>query len=76
MSKRDKLVQKIFKGSQVSFQEVHDLLVYLGFSVRVAGSHHIFVKPGQEGITIPLHHPVKAVYLKQLSEVLRRHGYE
>ena len=47
MSKIDKLILKILKGtsdSNIKFDELINLLEYLGFEKRIRGSHHIFRK--------------------------------
>jgi len=47
LSKIDKLILKILKGtsdSNIKFDELINLLEYLGFEKRIRGSHHIFRK--------------------------------
>jgi len=49
MSKQGKLVQTILQGksdSNISFDELCNLLIQLGFVLKVRGSHHIFRKAG------------------------------
>lgn len=49
MSQKAKLLLKVLSGrsdANLSFDEVCSLLQHLGFSLRVKGSHHIFVKEG------------------------------
>ena len=53
MSKFDKLVDKITKGTtdrNIGFEELRNLLLRLGFDERIKGSHHIFTRSGLEEI--------------------------
>lgn len=53
MGKLEKLLLKILRGASdtnVSFDELKNLLIRLGFSERIKGSHHIFTKPGIDEI--------------------------
>lgn len=49
MSKLDKLLEQILRGSSdanIQFNDLRQLLLYLGFLERTRGSHHIFTKSG------------------------------
>lgn len=49
MSKHEKIIAKILEGkadANISFDDLYN--IYLGFEVRVKGSHHIFRKAGIE----------------------------
>jgi predicted RNA binding protein YcfA (HicA-like mRNA interferase family) len=49
----DKVLMRILSGrsdTNISFEELRRLLSKLGFSERIRGSHHIFVKEGVEEI--------------------------
>jgi predicted RNA binding protein YcfA (HicA-like mRNA interferase family) len=49
MQKHDKLIRKILSASSdanIQFEDLRSLLEYLGFEMRVRGSHHIFRKEG------------------------------
>ena len=51
MGKYEKLLEQILLGNSdanVDFDELCQLLVRLGFEMRVRGSHHIFRKQGVE----------------------------
>lgn len=51
MGKIDKLIFKILRGNSdtnISFNEIKNLLLNIGFEVRIKGSHHIFRKQGVE----------------------------
>ena len=56
MSKLDKLLEQILGGSSdanTPFNELCQLLRYLGFIERIRGSHHIFTRSGvQERINL------------------------
>jgi len=49
MRKYDKLVFQILRGmsdANITFTDLVNLLKYLGFDMRIKGSHHIFRKDG------------------------------
>jgi hypothetical protein len=49
MTRRDKLIDRILRGSSdadVAFDDLCALLTYFGFALRVRGSHHLFSKSG------------------------------
>lgn len=72
MSKRDKLLNKLLKGQALTFDELHTLLLGLGYKVTVKGSHHTYRKADFPRFTIPKHgKTVKPVYLKQVQEALK-----
>ena len=53
MSQQDKLLAKILSGASdtnISFEQLCQLLIRLGFDERIRGSHHIFTKEGVEEI--------------------------
>lgn len=53
MGKYDKLLLKILSGTSdanVSFDDLRQLLLRLGFDERIRGGHHIFTKDGVEEI--------------------------
>ena len=45
MTKKEKLIDKIKSAKVADFEDVNLLLIQLGFSSRVEGSHHTYVKP-------------------------------
>lgn len=53
--------------SPVRFAVVRQTLEDKGYVIdRIAGSHHIFVKPGQPHLSIPVHGgKVKSVYVRK-----------
>ena len=53
MSKKDKILKKILEGlsdPNIDFHELCQLLINLGFTERIRGSHHIFFKEGIDEI--------------------------
>jgi len=51
MSKYERLTQRILSGqsdANIGFADVCNLLLRLGFDMRVSGSHHIFRQTGIE----------------------------
>jgi hypothetical protein len=51
LSKTDKILQKILSGlsdKNISFSGILNLLIKFGFSMKVNGSHHIFLKEDVE----------------------------
>jgi predicted RNA binding protein YcfA (HicA-like mRNA interferase family) len=57
MSQRDKLLQKIRNHPKsVSFDDLQALLRMYGYELdRVAGSHHIYARPGRPSINVKRH---------------------
>ena len=53
MSQVQKIISSILSGIQdrnISFNDLYNVLITLGFSVRIKGDHHIFTKPDVEEI--------------------------
>jgi len=78
MSKRDKLIQKVFKGGpDVTPDEAVNILKMLGFvSTPTGGSHLTFRKPNQQSVTIVLtQNPLKSYLVEKLQETLKNEGY-
>lgn len=45
MSKFEKLIQKILNGKNISYDDAENVLLHLGFQLKIRGSHHNFRKP-------------------------------
>jgi predicted RNA binding protein YcfA (HicA-like mRNA interferase family) len=76
---REKLLGKILLGTadaNIPFDGLRHLLENLGFSERIRGSHHVFVKPGIEEILNlqPKGNKAKPYQVKQVRHVILRHG--
>jgi predicted RNA binding protein YcfA (HicA-like mRNA interferase family) len=79
VSRRDKLIQKIFKGkSDVTPEEAVKILEMLDFvATPTGGSHLTFRKPNRQSVTIVLtQNPLKAYLLEKLQETLKNEGYQ
>jgi hypothetical protein len=75
VSKRDKLLEKIIleeSDNNISFDSLCNLLEFLGFELRVRGSHHIFIKEGiPEAINIqPQDGRAKSYQVAQIRAIL------
>ena len=79
MSKRDKLIQKIFRGkADVTPDEAMKILEMLDFvATPTGGSHLTFRKPHRPSVTIVLtQDPLKSYLLEKLQEALKNEGYQ
>ena len=56
---------------EMRFAEVKKMLEARGYILgRVAGPHHIFVKPGNEHFSVPVHHgKVKHGYVRKIEKL-------
>ena len=61
--------------SNIRFQDLRGLLISLGFSERIKGSHHIFAKSGVQEIwnIQPLNTNAKPYQVKQLRNLILRY---
>jgi predicted RNA binding protein YcfA (HicA-like mRNA interferase family) len=78
MSKREKLIQKFFKGKQdITPDEAVKILEMLGFkAASTGGSHLTFRKQNCPSVTIVLtQNPLKPYMLEKLQEALKNEGY-
>ena len=78
MSQQDKLLAKILSGASdtnISFEQLCQLLIRLGFDERIRGSHHIVTKEGIEEILNlqPKQGKAKAYQVKQVREMLLKY---
>ena len=78
MSQQDKLLAKILSGASdtnISFEQLCQLLIRLGFDERIRGSHYIFTKEGVEEILNlqPKQGKAKAYQVKQVREMLLKY---
>ena len=79
MSKRNKLIQKIFNGkSDVTVDETIKILEMLDFRASSnGGSHLTFRKSNRPSVTIVLtQNPLKPYLLEKLQEALKNEGYK
>jgi predicted RNA binding protein YcfA (HicA-like mRNA interferase family) len=78
MGKLEKLLLKILRGtsdSNISFEQLCQLLINMGFEKRIRGSHHIFTKEGIEEILNiqPKGSKAKTYQVKQIREVILKY---
>jgi predicted RNA binding protein YcfA (HicA-like mRNA interferase family) len=61
--------------SERRLSEVQEILEQAGYRLaRIHGSHHYFTKPGEQPISIPVHHgKVKPFYVRQVEKICRGH---
>jgi predicted RNA binding protein YcfA (HicA-like mRNA interferase family) len=76
MSKIQKLIEKILQGRNISYKDAEKILLNLGFSLEIRGSHHIFRKDGfLKNISIKKRAQLLPYQLDLLKEVLQENGY-
>lgn len=77
MSKIEKLINKILRDSQISYEDAERILFYLGFDLDITGSHHIFRKPNYaRTISLKRRSQLLPYQVKDLKQVLMDHNYE
>lgn len=76
MSQFDKLLQRIrHLDKGLRFDEVKKVLVSYGYTLRFphgGSSHATFRKEGYDSITIPMHEPIKRIYIILVKEAIER----
>ncbi len=80
MGKRDKLLRRILSGQSdynISFNELANLLLSLGFKMRQEGSHRIFTKDGiVERINLQSEgSKAKGYQVRQIRKILTTHKF-
>lgn len=78
MAKRDKTLESILRGTSdgnIRFEDLRNLLLALGFSERIAGSHHVFRQEGIEEMVNLQREGAKAkpYQVKQVRAVIVKH---
>ncbi|MCF8025847.1 MAG: type II toxin-antitoxin system HicA family toxin [Desulfobacteraceae bacterium] len=78
MGKYDKLLFQILSGTSdanIAFEDLHKILLKLGFEERKRGSHHIFRKQGiEEKINIQRdNNKAKAYQVRQVRAVILKY---
>ncbi len=78
MGKQEKLLLRILRGTSdanISFTQLCQMLVNMGFEERIRGSHHIFTKEEIAEILNlqPKNGKVKVYQVKQLREVILKY---
>ncbi len=80
MGKREKLLNKILSGQSdysISFSDLTNLLIFLGFKRRLKGSHNIFTKDGiTERINLQSEGSMaKGYQIKQIRKILTNYKF-
>lgn len=74
MSQFDKLLRRIKSlDKNMRFHEVRKVLEAYGYSMSgpsSGSSHRTFRKPGVQPITIPVHEPIKRIYIVMVKEIV------
>jgi predicted RNA binding protein YcfA (HicA-like mRNA interferase family) len=78
MSKAKKTLSQVLSGTSdanIKFSELRNLLIHLGFSERIKGSHHIYFMEGiADNINIqPKANEAKPYQVKQIREFILQH---
>ena len=80
MSTWEKLIKRIISlDRNLRFEEVRKILEGYGYTVSGPGrgsSHRTFRKAGCMPITIPMHDPVKTVYVMMVKEIIEREAID
>lgn len=81
MSKLEKLLFQVISGqsdANIAFSDLRKLLLRMGFTERVRGSHHIFSKPGiEERVNLQdSGAKAKPYQVKQVRAVIVKYGLE
>ncbi len=76
MSTYDKLIQKIFNGSSISYAEAEKILLGLDYKLRISGSHHVFSKACHKTIVLKKRSQFLTYQVTLLQEALIENGYE
>jgi predicted RNA binding protein YcfA (HicA-like mRNA interferase family) len=74
VGKKDKILFKISNNPKnVKFDIIKKLLIEEGYKcINTGGSHYVFRKGGKISITIPLHKPIKIIYVKKVLKILEQ----
>ena len=70
MSKYQKLTKRIEAGQDISFSEALKLLVDLGYTYTIKGSHHTFRKPDYQRVTIVKRNPIHRDAVQDIKTIL------
>ena len=78
MTQKQKVLDRILSGTcdaNISFDEIRQLLLTMGFQERIRGSHHIFIKRGIEEILNlqPKGAKAKSYQVKQIRAVVLKY---
>lgn len=79
MSRFDKLLLKLLRGASdasFAFDDLRYILLHVGFTERINGSHHIYRLTGlEERLTLQPHgKDAKPYQVKQVRDLIVKHG--
>lgn len=73
----DKLINKIFSDSHISYNDAEKILLRLGFELDICGSHHVFRKANYvRSIALKRRTQIFPYQRRLLQEALIKHGYK
>lgn len=75
MTQLQKLIQKVFSDSAITYNEAEKLLLQLGYRLRITASHHIFKKEAAKQIIIKKRPQLLDYQILELRGALLNHGY-
>lgn len=76
MSKFEKMIAKILIGKNVTYDDAENVLLHLGFQLKIRASHHNFRKPEyHRTLSIKKRSQLLSYQIDDLKEVLKDHGY-
>lgn len=78
MTRHDRLLQKVLDGrsdTNVSFDDLRKLVLWLGFEERTKGSHHVFRKAGiEDKVNLQRDgHEAKPYQVRQVREIILKY---
>lgn len=78
MGKHEKMMEKILLGTSdanIGFDDIRNMLLYLGFEERIRGSHHLYRKKGiEEKINLQrAGDKAKPYQVKQVREIILKY---
>lgn len=77
MSKLEKLMARFFSDASLSYSDAEKILLYLGFSLKIKGSHHVFSKDNYpNNIALKRVKELLPYQVRDVKQVLLDHGYE
>jgi len=77
MGTLDKLIRKILDNQKISYKDAERVLFYMGFKLKVTGSHHVFRKVGSKyNISLKKRPQLFPYQVKMLRCILTSHGYK
>jgi predicted RNA binding protein YcfA (HicA-like mRNA interferase family) len=70
--KRERAIEKLRRNPRnICFDEIDAILLHLGFSKRMKGSHATYTLPGLRPITIPFRKPfILPIYVEQVIQLI------